>query len=139
MRKVGYKNLKIPVCVIADLDLLRELDTFERVLRSLAPTDHADQAMTKCRSIIAQIKALGPIHSEAALNTKLQAIIDETFDWSITEQLNRIRRTLADLSGGLSQTARLKNQAESLRSHSVYHDLKAYLGEVPDLRSVPSA
>jgi hypothetical protein len=123
-----YRNLKIPVCVIADLDLLRELDTFERILGALASAEKTREAVEKCRSIIDQIKALGPIHTEAELRAELKAIIEEPLDWKNAQKLGQVRRTLSDLSTGLSQTARLKMGVESLSDKTVYHDLKAFLG-----------
>jgi hypothetical protein len=128
-----YKSLKIPVCLIADLDLLRELGTFQSILEALASAEQTRNAMEKCRSIIEQIKSLGPIHSDADVTAKLQGIVNETLKWSDTQQLERVRRTLGDLSAGLSETARLKMGLESLNNQAVYHDLKAFLG---DLRSL---
>jgi hypothetical protein len=128
-----YKNLKIPVCLIADLDLLRELGTFHSILIALASAEQTRDAMEKCKNIIQQIKALGPLYSEAELAAALREILGETLDWSDVEQLGRVRGTLGDLSAGLSETARLKMGLESLSDQTVYHDLKAFLG---DLRSV---
>jgi hypothetical protein len=45
-----YRQLKIPVCIMADLDLLRELDPFERIMKSLASNAEAKAALAKCRS-----------------------------------------------------------------------------------------
>lgn len=125
-----YKNLKIPVCLVADLDLLRELGTFQNVLTALTSAEQTRDAMEKCRKIIQQIKALGPLHSEIEVAAALNEILGEPLKWSDTEQLGRVRRTLGDLSAGLSETARLKLGLESLSDKSVYHDLKAYLGEL---------
>ncbi|MBI3099184.1 MAG: AAA family ATPase [Planctomycetes bacterium] len=122
-----YRNLKIPVSVIADLDLLRELDTLERVVTVLASSDAARELMVTCREIITQVRALGPIHGETELQAQLKAICEDKLDWSNAEQLNRVRRTLSELSDGLSQTARLKSGVESLSSQAVYHGLKALL------------
>jgi hypothetical protein len=58
----------------------------------------------------------------------LQTIIAETLDWSNAEQTARVRRTLSDLSAGLSETARLKGGIDKLSSEQVYHNLKAFLG-----------
>jgi hypothetical protein len=128
-----YKNLKIPVCLVADLDLLRELGTFHSILTALASSEQTGEAVEKCKSIIEQIKALGPLHSELELAAKLKEILGETLKWSDAEQLKRIRRTLSDLSAGLSETARLKLGLESLSDKAVYHDLKAYLGTLRSL------
>ena len=123
-----YRNLKIPVCVIADLDLLSQAGIFERIVQSLTSAEQTTQAVETCRSIVARIKALGPIRSETETRNKLQTIINGTLDWSNAEQLARIRHTLSRLSAGLSETARLKRGVENLRSEEVYHDLKAFLG-----------
>ena len=123
-----YRNLKIPVSVIADLDLLREIDTFERIMRSLASLEQTKEAVSTCKNIIAQIKALGPIYSEDDIRGQLKAISEDRLDWSDAEQINRIRHTLSELSSGLSQTARLKHGVESLNSQTIYHDLKTFLG-----------
>ncbi len=122
-----YRNLKIPVCVIADLDLLRELETFERVVKSLCSAEQTGEVMTATRKIIADTKALGPIYSETELQSKLKAICELKLNWSNVEQLQEVRRTLSGLNAGLSLTARLKSGLESLRSYPIYPDLEALL------------
>jgi hypothetical protein len=124
-----YRRLKIPVCIIADLDLLRELDTFERIMKALASTEEASAALATCRSIIERIRAMGPLHTERELRAELQAIIDLDLSWANASQLADIKRKLSDLSAGLSLTARLKKGVESLRSEPVYPDLNALLGD----------
>lgn len=124
-----YRQLKIPVCIVADLDLLRELDTFERIMKSLASTDEARMALTKCRSIIEQIRAMGPLHTEEELRAELRFILDLNLSWRDASQLKEVRRKLSDLNAGLSLTARLKKGVESLQSEDVYSDLKALLNE----------
>ncbi len=122
-----YRNLKIPVCVIADLDLLRELGTFEQVVKSLCSAEQLEDVMTATKKIIAAIEGLGPIHSETELQSELKGICESKLDWSDVKQLKNVRRTLSGLSAGLSQTARLKGGLESLKSHSLHPDLKALL------------
>jgi hypothetical protein len=124
---VLYRNLQIPVCVAADLDVIRELDTFENILRALAPVEAASELIADCRRIIAAVKALGPIYDEAQTHEKLSDILADTLDWQDVEQLNRVRRSLSELSGGLSQTSRLKRGLNSLGDSAVYHDLVAFL------------
>ncbi len=114
---------------MADLDLLRELDTFERIMKALASTEEARAALAKCRSIIDRIKAMGPLHTENELCAELQAIINLDLSWAVVGQLGEIRRKLSDLSAGLSLTARLKKGIGSLRSETVYPDLNALLGD----------
>lgn len=124
---VLYRNLKIPVCVAADLDVIRELGTFASILKAVAPAEVAQELMGECRRIIDAVKALGPIYDEAHTRKELSDILGETLDWKDANQLQRIRSTLSDLGGGLSLTSRLKKGLDSLKSYSVYHDLVAFL------------
>ncbi|MBI3462124.1 MAG: hypothetical protein HY000_03555 [Planctomycetes bacterium] len=86
-------------------------------------------ALEKCRSIIARIKAMGPLYTEEELRADLQGIIDLDLSWENVSQLADIRRKLSDLTTGLSLTARLKKGVESLRSDPVYPDLHALLAD----------
>jgi hypothetical protein len=128
-----YKNLKIPVCLVADLDLLRELGTFKSILTALASSDAVRESMQKCQRIIEHIKGLGPLDSVVDVTKELNAILAMSLDWSNSEQLKTVRGKLGDLSAGLSETARLKLGVERLDDNAIKHDLKAYLG---DLRSL---
>lgn len=122
-----YRNLKIPVCIAADLDVIRELETFENILKAVAPIEAANELIADCRRIIDAIKALGPIFDEVQTRKTLSDILAQTLDWKDFEQLKQIRRTLSELSSGLSQTARLKQGLEGFREHNVYYDLDAFL------------
>jgi hypothetical protein len=122
-----YRNLKIPVCVAADLDVIRELGTFESILKAVAPAQVVHELIEECHRIINEVKALGPIFDEVTTRNELTDIMNQTFDWKDATQLQRIRSKLSDLSGGLSQTSRLKRGLDSLKSYRVYHDLVAFL------------
>ncbi len=124
---VLYKALKIPVCVAADLDVIREIGTFGQILKSVAPSDTAAELLSECTKIIESVKALGPIFDEGSTQQQLSNLLSETFDWQDITQLRRIRSALADLSSGLSLTARLKQGIDTLKDFSVYHDLVAFL------------
>ena len=122
-----YRNLSIPVCVAADLDVIRELATFEKILKAVAPDESVQGLMANCRQIIDRVKSLGPLYNEEQTRSSLNKILAKDFDWKDIEQLNSIRSTLSNLSRGLSQTARLKQGVDSLKGNDVYHDLLAFL------------
>ena len=65
-----------------------------------------------------RIRALGPTVTEDILRTELQSILAENLDWKHNDQLGRIRKKLANLSDGLSQTARLKQDIGQLTASS---------------------
>jgi ABC-type Na+ transport system ATPase subunit NatA len=122
-----YKNLKIPVCVAADLDVIRELGTFESILKAVAPAEVVQELIEECRRIFNEVRALGPIFDEVAIRNELSDILSQTFDWNDSSQLKWIREKLSVLNAGLSQTSRLKKGLDSLTSYRVYHDLVAFL------------
>lgn len=126
---VLYRKLKIPVCVVADLDVIRELGTFESILKAVAPAEVVQELIEDCRRIINMVKALGPIFDEATTRSELADIMKQKFDWKDASQLQQIRNKLSDLSGGLSQTARLKRGLDSLKGYQVYYDLVAFLNK----------
>jgi hypothetical protein len=128
-----YKNLKIPVCLVADLDLLRESGTFKNILAAFTSPDQVRETMAKCNRIIEQIRGLGPLHSKAEVIKDLNEILGLTLDWSDLAQLKSVRNKLGDLSVGLSETARLKLGVEKLDDVTIAHDLRAFLGELRGL------
>jgi ABC-type transport system involved in cytochrome c biogenesis ATPase subunit len=122
-----YRNLKIPLCIAADLDVIRELGTFESILRAVAPAEVVQELVKDCRRIIDAVKALGPIFDEPTFYRELADITRQKFDWNDGKQLQRIRSKLSELSGGLSQTSRLKIGLDSLKSYPLYYDLGTFL------------
>ena len=124
-----YRNLKIPVCVIADLDLLRDSQIFERVVQSLTSAEQTREVISTCRKIVAKIKALGPTCSATETREELQKIINEMLDWSNTENIAQTNRTLSKLSAGMSDTVRLKHGVDSFASQDFFHDMKAFINK----------
>ncbi|QDT79453.1 hypothetical protein Mal35_29110 [Gimesia maris] len=130
---VLYKTLRIPVCVAADLDVIRELGTFKKILEAVVATDLANKLYEESKLIIDKVKALGPIYDETSTRQQLSNILNKTFDWSEDEQLKQIRITLSDLSAGLSQTARLKHGINRLKEYPVHNDLTVFLNKCQEI------
>jgi energy-coupling factor transporter ATP-binding protein EcfA2 len=124
---VLYHSLKIPVCVIADLDVIREPNVFENILKAVAPGESVRELVDSVRRILEAVKSLGPVYDEEYTRNTLSGVLSEELDWSKVEQLSRIKGTLSELSSGLSPTARLKKGLASLKAYPVYHDLVALL------------
>lgn len=126
---VLYHSLKIPVCVIADLDVIQELSVFENILKAVAPGESVQELMDFVRRILEAVNALGPIYDEEHTRNALSGVLSEELDWNNHMQVNRIRATLSDLSRGLSPTSRLKKGLDNLKAYNVYHDLVALLNQ----------
>lgn len=112
-------------CVAADLDVIREVETFENILKAVTSAETARELLEECRRIIDAIKALGPICTETRAKEVLSDALKEQFNWKDTVQLKRIRGMLSDLASGLSDTSRLK--ADGLRAFPVFRDVEAFL------------
>ncbi|QDT16461.1 ATP-dependent nuclease [Alienimonas californiensis] len=124
-----YARLRIPICVIVDLDIIRSPDIFKSIVSALAPGPVAEDLTKDCRKLVEEVKALGPVYDEAAVRSGLTSILSAKLDWTDETQLNQTRRTLGDLSAGLSQTSRLKKGLEEFHSYGVYSNLTAFLSK----------
>jgi energy-coupling factor transporter ATP-binding protein EcfA2 len=63
-----YRNLKIPVCIAADLDVIRELGTFESILKAVASAEVVQELLEDCRRIINEVRHL------VRFSTKAQSV-----------------------------------------------------------------
>ena len=102
-----YRTLHIPVVVIADLDLLRDLSQLCRILEVMARPDEVTQLVTQAREVMKQVRSLHPTIGPAAYRTRLAEIDALPTDWQ-AEDDRTIRRKLSSLSNDLDRMRRLK-------------------------------
>ena len=102
-----YRTLHIPVVVIADLDLLRDLSQLCRILEVMARPDEVTQLVTQAREVMKQVRSLHPTIDPAAYRTRLAEIDALPTDWQ-AEDDRTIRRKLSSLSNDLDRMRRLK-------------------------------
>jgi hypothetical protein len=69
-----YRTLHIPVVVIADLDLLRDLGQLRRILEVMAGPDEVRRVVTQARDVMKQVEGLHPTIDPAAYRSCLAEI-----------------------------------------------------------------
>ncbi|HEY8747794.1 MAG TPA: AAA family ATPase [Tepidisphaeraceae bacterium] len=118
-----YRRLKIPVAVIADLDLLTDPDKLGKILITSCGRERRDSILDKCREIAKQIKEIPPCITPDQVRERLRAIADGPIDWTpktdeqdddvklrkslngLAKEVDRLRHLKAGGVEGLKETA----------------------------------
>jgi AAA domain, putative AbiEii toxin, Type IV TA system len=129
---VLYKALKIPVAVIADLDLLTNIDAITRVLSSLVGPDVAAVIIKEANEVSLKIKLIPPVCTPDVVLKELKELQEHNMSWSGNDDL-LIRKRLTLLSADLDRMTRLKTGGLhampsdlSLRMQALLESLRGY-------------
>jgi hypothetical protein len=130
-----YRTLKIPVAVIADLDVITDPSRLRRVLDVMATEDAARALTVKAAAIMDEIKKLPPTVSTAEARKKMNnlSIASEAWDGEadiemrrellrLTQQLDRMRRLKRGGIGALPDNVAqpLRDLVVSLKEFGVF-------------------
>jgi hypothetical protein len=99
-----YKTLKIPVAIIADLDIVAE-DCFKGVLTSLTGEACSENLIPV--TLLEQLVNLPPYIAENDLRSRLEAILCEDIDW-LNDDDKKIYRTLGEIRNDLNRKRKVK-------------------------------
>ena len=103
-----YRTLKIPVAVIADLDMLVNGDRISRVLAKLVDDPKVrDDLIQSCNEVAEAVRNLPPTISPTEVNNELSAIASGVMDWNQEDDVE-IRRRLSRLANKIDRMRRLK-------------------------------
>ena len=95
-----YRTLKIPVAVIADLDMISDPRRLRKVLDILVPEEAVDEMINLSELVMQRIKAMPPNVNPVTLRGQLKDLADSDVDWlegsdiQVRQQLNRIANQL---------------------------------------------
>jgi hypothetical protein len=120
-----YSALRIPVAVVADLDILSDTDHLERVLQSLGASN-ASQLSDEARRVIGLVKQLPPTISEADVRTQILEAIPTTLDWA-QEHDATLRTRLQQLARRLDRMRRLKTATSEPLPEYIREPLQALI------------
>lgn len=103
-----YRTLRIPVAVIADLDILVDDGRIGRVLESLV-NDPAERTSLhdSCRAVASAVQSLPPVVSPEVVGERLAKIGQLRRDWSKRDDVS-VRNELRALSNDIDRMRRLK-------------------------------
>jgi hypothetical protein len=125
-----YRTLRIPVAVIADLDMIVDEARISRVLASLIPTQLVrDKLVAACTDVASAIRQLPPTIVATDLQSELVGIAARRMDWSQRDDVD-LRRTLRDLSNRLDRMGRLKRGGLAAYDGALRHRLENVITEL---------
>lgn len=103
-----YRALRIPVGVIADLDLIMDKVKLRGILTNLTTSEVAEQILSDCSNAADRIKALPPTISEVEVKARLSSLVAGEFNW-INNDDKVIKSQLNRLANDIDRMRRLKS------------------------------
>jgi hypothetical protein len=122
-----YRTLRIPIAVIADLDVLVDLERLRRVLEQLTDDVVArDDLLSDCEKVAGDVRALPPSISPREVVTELTALSGGPMDWDKGDDLG-LRRSIARLGNRIDRMRRLKRGGVDAYDEPLKHRMAAIL------------
>ena len=120
-----YRTLKIPIAVIADLDMLADGERMSRVLAKLMDDPKVrDDLIQSCNEVAEAVRSLPPSISPTDVTNQLSSIAAGSMDWNQRDDVE-LRRRLGRLANEIDRMRRLKRGG-----------IAAYSGDLCDKMSV---
>jgi OLD-like protein len=103
-----YRTLKIPIAVIADLDLLVDPERLRRVLERLADAAEVEPLVRRAADIGSQVKLIPPTLSAENVQRRLKSVLSAEMDWSKGHDLD-VCKQMREVANELDRMKRLKS------------------------------
>jgi len=123
-----YQTLKIPVAVIADLDMISDASGICRVLTELRGVAPKDSLRTSLEDLALKVKKIPPTIDSAEVKRRLQQIAGHGMDWA-NDQDVPIQKAVQELSRELDRMRRIKGGLSKLPK-PIADDAKGILVEL---------
>ena len=125
-----YKMLGIPVAVVADLDLITDIDKIELILRNLCDEEsRIDIYLRNAQAIAKKLQKLPPTINADTVRSDLQKIVDHEFDWSKGYD-RELRSILSHINSELNGMRGLKHGGIAALPVSVAEPLKKLIEDL---------
>jgi hypothetical protein len=122
-----YRSLRIPIAVIADLDMLVDTASMVRVLETLVDDKTVKASLVEsCKKIGEAVRCLPPTVSPGKVAKELSAIRRHRMDWAKRDDVE-IRRQLRQLTTDIDRMRRIKKGGVGAYSGALGTRLKALL------------
>jgi hypothetical protein len=103
-----YRALHVPLAIIADLDLVLDPPSLERIAEVLDDKQHADDFRKRCEGLVRELRAVPPDLPVVQVSKKLIDLSSATLDWSKNDD-ESLARELRQLANSVDRTRRLKS------------------------------
>jgi hypothetical protein len=102
-----YRTLKIPIAVIADLDVLVDRERLTQVLAKLVEGTKVEQLVERAANIGNRIKLIPPTLSSDDVRERLRNVLSTEMEWSQGHDA-AVRRQINEIANELDRMKRLK-------------------------------
>jgi len=123
-----YRTLKIPIAVIADLDIVADPERVRRVLEALGHPD-AGRLRDEASRVAELIRELPPTISEAETRALIIEVVPSTLSWQNGDD-GEVRTRLRRIANRLDRMRRLKVPAEEPMPEELSVALATLLGKL---------
>jgi hypothetical protein len=128
-----YRTLRIPVAVLADLDVITDAEKLSRVLKELVEDQTQADALEKRALVLAEeLRKLPPTLSPDDANTSLSEILGMSKDWEAGDD-SLVRRRIVRLAQDLDRMRRLKRGGLRALAGSLSSDLARLVTELAQI------
>ena len=104
-----YRTLRIPIAVIADIDMLVDSDKMRKVLTRLVEDAAVrDALITECEQVAGSVRTMPPTLSAGQVSSQLQALSKYGMNWEKDEDLP-LQKAIRNLANQIDRTHRLKD------------------------------
>lgn len=125
-----YRTLRIPIAVIADLDMLVDGDRMSRVLAKLVDDPRVStDLLQSCNQIAEAVRSLPPTISPADVAENLSSISASSMDWNQRDDIE-LRRRLSKLANDIDRMRRLKRGGIAAYSGQLGDKMKVLLEQL---------
>lgn len=121
-----YRELKIPLAVVADLDLIRDAEHLQRVAAVLSDEARASQLAKEAGAFTAKLKALPPTISAGEVRRRIADIGSLRMEWDEDDDLT-VKRRLQELAGEVDRMRRGKAGGVAAMSPHLETELSALI------------
>ena len=124
-----YRTLRIPVVVIADLDIVTDPDNkLGRVLSALE-AEQTEELVRRAGEIATALKSLPPVLSESDAKHQVQLTIERELDWAKGSDVE-LQKALQSIANRLDRMRRLKKGGVNNLPTEIAEPLKALVGDL---------
>ncbi len=125
-----YRILGIPVAVVADLDVITDIDKMKQILNNICTdASRASELLAKVTRIAEPVRRLPPSISEEQASSELREIALQAFDWTRGDD-RLLREKLSELNTALNGMRKLKSGGLRALPNEIAKPLQELLSEL---------
>jgi ABC-type cobalamin/Fe3+-siderophores transport system ATPase subunit len=122
-----YRSLRIPVAIIADLDVVADRPKIQSFLEQLAPREEAITILQLCKSVEVALRAIPPTITEEEVRQELDRIKSVTISWA-TRDDEKVSAGLSALRSRIDRLHELKKIG--LAAFDARQDIRRALADI---------